>query len=1090
MPKDQDSALGSVINNWPALTAIVVAAIGLAIAQTRLSSPRPIDTASKPLTSGKLDRTLPARLWQDPLSVIPLSDLELKPNENEIDNLFDAIPGPLGKNPPVLFILAYVDPLTTPNASEDRRRERYAALSALNTAGYVPASPDKLTWLALAPTSVLNDSAQARARARADVAKQGTKDTLVIPYEWFRPRPIDAKIQSEDNKPKYQAICILWVNESLNQSLRLRWLAGLPAYITDRLNQWIKPPVNDNPEETPTKPKAKPNLTPTFVIAGRISSGVFHELSQLDQPTLEGQKKRFEDMAKNHSTKNLAPTCELYLTQSTVDSVRKEWDNLIRKAWNKNTPWMRPRYVIGTDDDLAGRLVEELKNRNIWPGQDGSDIAIISEWDTEYGQAMAPTFLRAASGDSNPIEPGAYRYATRAAIEKQHFYSYTYLRGLDGKVPDDKSQSGAADKSTTASSPPNGSDENKPTADKGEGNNQLDYLRRLVARMATEGKKFRAIGLLGSDVYDKLVLLQALRPSFPDAVFFTTDLDARLLQPGDFSYTHNLLVASHYGLMLDSELQCDNPPFRSGYDASSYLGYLLAAGFRPPPTGKPHLYEEWIKWQTGEQGDQPDLKYRNPHIYEIGRSGAYDLTINAEDIFHPQSPRRSPWLTEEHHLLLVSLGLAILLMLLLTISSTWRAFLRFPVTEIRKTWQSVARLRRSSQRAKTFEHDSQDMIRFGCWMALLLTLALCVAIFRSHTDPEGEPMEWLEGISVWPTELLRWAASLLSLLFIAEAFRKLQKRNQGITTDYHFKASSADARLSWPGRLRQELYAPFAMWFYWLPRNPRLQKEWDNFRHYSTGWRRLLRCILIGLLYGMLFWLLDLLFEHRVYEARGYSARLADRFLRTFSGMCQVGLLVFVVDCAVLSYRFVRYLSSDHILIWPTGLLRSKAQSRGLALTQADEAVKKGLRQLLNLELIDDVTRVVAGLIYKPFIILLILLVAQSSLFENWHWNTPLVLTVLISAATAFACAMTLQQAASSARLKALKKLDVLLSTCGGSAEGDERAKLEPMRSAIDDMQSGAFASFYQNPAIRAVLIPLGGGGGLAALEALVGHLS
>ena len=37
--------------------------------------------------------------------------------------------------------------------------------------------------------------------------------------------------------------------------------------------------------------------------------------------------------------------------------------------------------------------------------------------------------------------------------------------------------------------------------------------------------------MLGSDVYDKLLILQALRPAFPRAVFFTTDLNARLAYP-------------------------------------------------------------------------------------------------------------------------------------------------------------------------------------------------------------------------------------------------------------------------------------------------------------------------------------------------------------------------------------------------------------------------------------------------------------------------------------------------------------------------------------------------------------------------------
>ena len=56
----------------------------------------------------------------------------------------------------------------------------------------------------------------------------------------------------------------------------------------------------------------------------------------------------------------------------------------------------------------------------------------------------------------------------------------------------------------------------------------------------------RAIGILGSDPYDKLVILEALRHRFPEAVFFTTDLDARLWNAPSLRLTHNLVVASSF----------------------------------------------------------------------------------------------------------------------------------------------------------------------------------------------------------------------------------------------------------------------------------------------------------------------------------------------------------------------------------------------------------------------------------------------------------------------------------------------------------------------------------------------------------------
>jgi hypothetical protein len=242
-----------------------------------------------------------------------------------------------------------------------------------------------------------------------------------------------------------------------------------------------------------------------------------------------------------------------------------------------------------------------------------------------------------------------------------------------------------------------------------------------------------------------------------------------------------------------------------------------------------------------------------------------------------------------------------------------------------------------------------------------------------------------------------------------------------------------------------------------------------------------------------LFKILDVLFVHSSAEARGPITRNVDDLMRWLSSICQVGLLVFVVDCTVLCYRFVRYLSSDRVkeLTWPHGVLGQVGAERGIDVNAASTAgpLKQGLQHLLVLRLIDDATRVVAGLIYKPYIVLLVLLVAQSRLFENWHWNMPLILTVLLSAATAFCCAMMLQRAARGARQAALEDVEKLSLSQVGGADAATRKRLKRMRADIEAMRSGAFASFYDNPAIRAILIPLCGGGGLAALEAIATYL-
>ena len=117
-----------------------------------------------------------------------------------------------------------------------------------------------------------------------------------------------------------------------------------------------------------------------------------------------------------------------------------------------------------------------------------------------------------------------------------------------------------------------------------EGQSQFDYLQRLGDRIRQLDAELRlrgdrgieAIGVLGFDLYDKLLVLQALRPLLPDAWFFTTDLDALLLHPSAQNVTSNLLVASGFGLQLRPDVQGATPPFRNNYQTGEYLAARVA----------------------------------------------------------------------------------------------------------------------------------------------------------------------------------------------------------------------------------------------------------------------------------------------------------------------------------------------------------------------------------------------------------------------------------------------------------------------------------------------------------------------------------
>ena len=224
-------------------------------------------------------------------------------------------------------------------------------------------------------------------------------------------------------------------------------------------------------------------------------------------------------------------------------------------------------------------------------------MVLIGEWDTFYARSLVETMEKAAR--------------TELGLRAQDIRRIHYLRGLDGVIPGTPGSEKPME-SPAADRPRLDNGEKSLTAGELEqpvDRSQLDYVRRIALSMVNWNRtkeweeKIRYIGVLGSDVYDKQLILQALRPHFPEAVFFTTDLDARLFHPGQYDWARNLIIASGFGLELKEELQAGQPPFRDSYQTATFFATQLALRTK----GKP-IYRV------------------QPLIFEVARSGAYKLT--------------------------------------------------------------------------------------------------------------------------------------------------------------------------------------------------------------------------------------------------------------------------------------------------------------------------------------------------------------------------------------------------------------------------------------------------------------------------------
>jgi hypothetical protein len=275
-----------------------------------------------------------------------------------------------------------------------------------------------------------------------------------------------------------------------------------------------------------------------------------------------------------------------------------------------------------TDAQLAEEACAELELRRASLTNTNNHLVLIAEWDTFYARMVSLTYrakLAVLQEKGEPLTLQKYLkdYRNGNRPSPTNFHSYYYLRGLDG-------QTVVSD--TPASNKPDRTDASKPRlasvdafrqweadANKAEGPSQLDYLARLgdllqeleVNLRHNHGGQIKAIGIVGSDVYDTLIILQALRSRFPDALFFTTDLDARFWHPKEMKWARNLIVLSGYGLALDSQLQRGVSPFRGSGQTAQFAATLAALG----------------------DTNLVDLATAPARRFEIGKHGAIDLSV-------------------------------------------------------------------------------------------------------------------------------------------------------------------------------------------------------------------------------------------------------------------------------------------------------------------------------------------------------------------------------------------------------------------------------------------------------------------------------
>ncbi|AZC30680.1 hypothetical protein C4K38_2720 [Pseudomonas chlororaphis subsp. piscium] len=612
---DNSNGSGNNLVLWLPGSALILSLVVSTFALTRepFLEPRPIGAQFQ------VQSPIEARLWQDPFDALERYRKKFKDGNKAAGTDFECSPKLVVSKPLVLddepqqpppeppqLMVALVEGGPYADEVELRRRIRYAILAGFKNSRMVPEDEQHIRCLALADD--LSDRP-----ITSQAGQQGKPTYAEIPYEAFIANPFDPPRDMQDKQRPSARTILLWVKQEHLGSHPLQQLEALRRTLQSRLHSDCGPPQ--------TCPGVS-NQTLLKVIGPSTS-------------------KVLLDMYRDEANGHAKPDIEIYSPLATAD-----YETLMR-ALGKPSPGegasqqqtsatpepMKLLRTVSHDGTLTRLLLDELKLRHVNPvagvqcregapqrvgthcdtggWQRSNRIALVSEWDSFYSRALIESFKSQVAKDIDSKD--------QAAVN-DWVLRFSYLRGMDGRLPEE-----AASANKTPGTDDNKNSKDKNTLDlspleKSDGNSQLDYLRRLADHIAREDEAYRrngtsgigAIGVLGADTYDKLLVLQALKGRMPNKVFFSTNLDARMLQRGQAQTTRNLVLAAPYGLTLTRALQQDVPPFRDSLQSAVSIAVLAAQAPQP--------YEA-----KRAKFDYSTSELLSPGIYEVGISGFIPL---------------------------------------------------------------------------------------------------------------------------------------------------------------------------------------------------------------------------------------------------------------------------------------------------------------------------------------------------------------------------------------------------------------------------------------------------------------------------------
>ncbi len=887
--------------------------------------------------------------------------------------------------------------------NETRLRTRFAVLAALAQKKYEQDQWNKIQYFKLDGRRVRGpDSAAGGPESSPCKTAEPGLATLLVPYEWFS--------AGADNRSNCSKVLVLWLEDSQFDEKPLSRMLNVVNGIA---------PVGGLTQASYPLRLIGPTWSSTL-------REMFVELADSRFQTSPAWRLAV------YSPWATANSEYLLKTAGVQDRICMEETESSSRIWSRTAATPCPKApadgktvierTIAEDGRLVQELVFELKARGVDVCSEGS-VMLISEWDSLYGQLFEQTFRDQLKANNEKLCEGKKTPTKLSRL--------IYLMGLDGKLPGDPATAAPVAAEGRKTGETSAEDIERP-----DGRSQIDYLRRMSDKLARSASpQVKAIGVLGSDVFDKLLVLEALRDRLPHVTFFTTDLDAHYLHPSQRRWTRNLVVASSFGLdypakRLDEEPQPappkeELPPLRDTYQTAMYAACSRA-----------------LEFDAQEEASERELlkQQKAPKLFEVGRTELFELASAKTDDRWPGFGGISVALTS------VLLGTGFIVCYGRIVFYGRRGSVS-PSPWLRRRWFAVAAVA----------------------AALFIAEISCYAL-----QIVREPFAWFQGVSVWPSAILRTLAAVLAAYSLGWLPDRIERSDIDFSRifvlPYHHGGGTklSDAR-----------------WGYWLPlvrvgsaqrsEPVKVSTLWEAYQRSGALAERLKRVLVFSALYIAASGLLFLFLGPPNAPYRGRGSLVAVNFPLGVGVILQVVLTFFVVDATCLCRSMVRQMTVAG-KIWPgTAAGRWKIDEK-----TADEA--------LTVDFIARRTKVVGQMILLPFAVLVLIILSRNLYFARWDWPPQLLVIYTVNSLIAICCSVVLWSSGGKARRWAVSGIQEKLLQAGNGEEGHAR-QLNLMLEIVRATQEGAFAPLGAQPVFAALFLPFGGVGMASLLDLLANRL-